>query len=178
MKLFINKYPIFLFVLLSCNGTKNLPLTTLVKSVYFDTTVKKTGSLLAEPNQIRQNDLPDLIYLSQNKILFSDIFDRITSNFDTKGNLFEQPFSNQEIAKLIEMKMIDTNILVKKSNHINLLGTIYFNHLIFNRSKSKAYISYSFSDKNERALFSILTEMSYQKGIWKITKEINTGISN
>lgn len=178
MKLFINKYSVFFFVLFACNGTKNLPLTTLVKSVYYDTTIKKTGSLLAEPYQIRKNDLPDLIYLSPKRILFSDVFDRITSNFDIKGDLYEQPFSNHEIAKLIEMKMIDTNILVKKNKNINVLGTIYFNHLIFNRSKSKAYISYSFSDKNERALFSILTEMSYQKGIWKITKEINTGISN
>jgi hypothetical protein len=178
MKLFINKYSIAVFFLLSCSGTKNLPLTSLVKSVYYDTTVKRTGALLADPTQIRQNDLPDLIYLSKKKILFPDIFERITSNFDTKENLFEHPFSNQEIAKLIEMKIIDTNISVKKNNQINFLGTIYFNHLILNRTKSKAYISYSYSDKKERALFSTLTEMSYHKGKWKVTKEINTGISN
>jgi hypothetical protein len=120
----------FCYIILSicffdCNGQKNnalnSPYNALIESIFFDSSVQNSGSLIPIPNDnIYKPEKPNIIHLSIYEKKNQESIDIIKGTFNSSVVFIE---SNKP--KLIfDSHLIDTNYSVYSNTNYHVLGTI------------------------------------------------------
>jgi len=137
-----------------------------IKGIVTDSVHRETGSLLAEPFSRRSNSLPDIVYLSSQKMYSGSRESNVRSMFDVKDSLIVGELPNKEIGVLEEMKLISRDSAILNSSSVNVLGTIYINQILHNKGNTIIYIDHSYSGKHRNHFFSAITELHFNDGKW------------
>jgi hypothetical protein len=164
---------ILIFFICACSNEKKHEIddsffSFWIKGIIADSVIQETGSLLAEPFSKRANNLPDIIYLSPHKTNSGSRHNIVHSIFDIKDSLHEVQISNKEISALEEMNHLSRDSSVFANSSKNVLGTIWINQILSNKSNTIIYIDHSYSGKYPRYFFSAISELHFNNGRWKL----------
>jgi hypothetical protein len=117
----------------------------LITNIYNDTTIQKTGNILAYPGEIKSNDKPNIIYINPrnkfsnlNSIALSEKNSKIL--FKIEPNIYKS-IDNVNLI-LLKEKIIDTTLNNSNEYNYNLLGHIAINNIYVRKN----YKSYNFNE--------------------------------
>lgn len=125
-------YNLFSTSIFSQNIEFEMAYKFLITNIYNDTTIQKTGNLLAYPGEIKSNDKPNIIYIKP-KNIFSNLNSIALSEknskmlFDIDPNIYKS-IDNVNLI-LLKEEIIDTNLNKTNNYDYNLLGEIVINNI-------------------------------------------------
>lgn len=158
----------------------------LIINYYNDSVSQKIGSLLPLPNDLKNNDKKNIIYIKSttrhsnlNRMTYFDKNSKILFDIDTN--------INRSIKKvnltLINEEIIDTNYNTSKNYKFNLLGWLVFNNIYVRKNyKPNNFDEIFFEiirigrDDTKSQLLEIV-HMININGEWKIKEKRQLGIS-
>ncbi len=167
-----------LVVLNSCSFVKEndkYGVQFFIKSVYNDSDVVESGSLISEPFQVKKNDFTSVIII---KLIDSSYFKETQTEIkeylpqgvkQINFNEVYKSFKRLENEKII---ILDSKNLIKDGK-VNYLGYLKILQVFSNSSKTKAYIYYDISDYSQKAYARCFTEFHLLNRKWK---EVNSTI--
>jgi len=131
-----------------------------IKSVYNDSDVVKSGSLLSEPFQVRNNKLPSLIILKLIDSFYSHQNPSEIEQYLSEGlKLIMYEDFKDDIEKLENEKIITIDsINFQPDKKINYLGYLTIFQVFINSTKTKVYIYYSTMDATKKMYRSFISE--------------------
>jgi hypothetical protein len=154
----------------------------LITNIYNDTTIQKTGNILAYPGEIKSNDKPNIIYIKSgnklsniNSILSSEKNSKML--YDIEPNIYES-IDNVNLILLNE-KIIDTTLNNSNEYNYNLLGHIVINNIYVRKNyKSDNFNEIFFeiisvSKRHTRFQSLDIIHMVKINGKWKIKETYN-----
>lgn len=174
----------FYFIILSicffdCNGQKNntlnSPYTALLESIFFDSSVQNSGSLIPIPNDnIHTSDKPNIIHLSINEKKNQETINLIKGKFNSSVVFIE---SNKH--KLIfDSQIVDTNYSVYNNTNYHVLGTIiitgvYINQKTKDRPMDEIYFDIiRVGSKSKKSQITQIFKLLKKNEKWFVEKNI------
>jgi len=169
---------IITFSLNSCRTIKEndkYGIRFFIKSVYNDSDVVNSGSLISEPFQVKVNNYPSVIIL---QLLDSSHFKETPSaikEYLPKGvkeinfNEMQESFMQLETEKII----VQDYPKLLNNEQKNYLGFLKLLKVFSNATKTNVYIYYYITDYSQRAYASSFSEFHLLNGKWT---EVNSKI--
>jgi hypothetical protein len=173
MRLLITLFTLLLFN--SCKVVKEndkYGIQFFIKSVYNDSDVVKSGSLLYEPFQVRTNKLPSLIIL---KLIDSFYSPQNPSEIEHK---LPKGFISVDVKELkVDLDKLETEKIIildsinfKKDSNINYLGYLTILQIFADKKSEKVYIYYLITNQDNEGHSRVLSEINLINGKWQEVK--------
>jgi hypothetical protein len=144
--------------------------TAWIDHLLTDSTHIRSGSLLAEPFSQRNNQLPDIIYLSQHQ-LYSGPRDQIVKLvFAIKDSLRVIPLPEEELKQLVQTNKISQDTAIFHQKNRNVLGRVYINQVFTSTNRNTVYIDHAYSGPQGKSIFAAVTALKFSNGKWTVTR--------
>lgn len=172
--------PILFFNQASAQSIRNcnVPVYSWIWHTYHDPDIEKSGSLLSEPFQQKDNQLPNIVFLARLKIFSANASQKIRELFSVKDSLISINDFSKALRRAEKEKMISLDSSIFSNKQIHVLGRLYLNGVYVNRDGSLMYIDHSYSASKGVSIFSAFAEIYYANKKWNIGKTIVYDMSN
>ena len=131
-------------------------------------TVLESGKLLSDPFTKKDNNLPNIILLSSEKMFIDSRLANIKKIYPKTEDLALCKLTNEEINYLITTKQISQDSTILTTKEFNVLGTIFINEAYINNKKNLFYIDYSYTGVGIKSIFSAIMVLELKNGKWLI----------
>ena len=151
----------------------------LIMDIYNDTTIQKTGELLAYPGEMKNNDKKNIIYIKPssiyskiNRISYLEKNSKILFNIDTN---IHNSIKKVNLT-LFKNEIIDTIYNNSNNYKYNLLGDIFLNNIYVRRNYkvenfNEIFFEICIRGRNTRSYLLLLVHMIKINGEWRIKEQ-------
>jgi hypothetical protein len=134
-------------------------------------TVLESGKLLSDPFTKKDNNLPNIILLSSEKMFIDSRLANIKKIYPKTEDLALCKLTNEEINYLITTKQISQDSTILTTKEFNVLGTVFINEAYINNKKNLFYIDYSYTGVGIKSIFSAIMVLELKNDKWQLQSE-------
>ncbi|MBI2282231.1 MAG: hypothetical protein HYU71_00820 [Bacteroidetes bacterium] len=160
------------------------PYKALLYNVYYDSIVRKTGTLVPEPGEIKKSTKEDIIHLTVAMKEDNQTNKTIEEEFHTKVVFASlNKLQSMGLSSLAKEKIIDTSRKIYDNPNVNVLGTLIISGVYMPMNKSRTLGDVLFfkiitiGGRHRIAhlgQFVELVRLRKRYGKWKVDKQIIT----
>jgi hypothetical protein len=156
---------------LQCSNKQKVLQSPFIRWIYElsnDADVLDSGKLLGDPFNKKDNNLPNIILLSTEKMFIDSRLANIKKIYPKTEDLALCKLTNEEINYLITTKQISQDSTILNSKEFNVLGTVFINEAYINHEKNIFYIDYSYTGVGMKSTFSGIMVLELHNGKWQV----------
>ena len=159
---------------LQCSNKQNMlqsPFIRWIHELSNDPDVLDSGKLLGDPFSKKDNNLPNIILLSSEKMFIDSRLANIKKIYPKTEDLALCKLTNEVINYLITTKQISQDSTILTTKELNVLGTVFINEAYINNKKNIFYIDYSYTGVGIQSIFSAIMVLELKNGKWQLQSE-------
>jgi hypothetical protein len=159
---------------LQCSNKQKVLQSPFIRWIYElsnDADVLDSGKLLGDPFNKKDNNLPNIILLSTEKMFIDSRLANIKKIYPKTEDLALCKLTNEEINYLITTKQISQDSTILTTKEFNVLGTVFINEAYINNKKNLFYIDYSYTGVGIKSIFSAIMVLELKNDKWQLQSE-------